>query len=122
MEEIFNTTFWKKIGAKEIMLLSKEMKEKPYEDVGITAIILNGNAIVTVPCELFVEFGLQIKQSSKYKKIFIIELANGYAGYVPTKEAFKRSGGYETKLLRSSKLVRKAGKMIVDTAMKLLND
>ncbi len=121
-EEIFNTTFWKKIEAKEIMFLSEKRKEKPYEDVEITVILINGNAIVAVPCELFVEFDLQIKQSPEYKQIFIIELSNGYVGYVPTKEAFKRSGGYETKLLRSSKLVPEAGEMIVDTAVELLSD
>ena len=55
-------------------------------------------------------------------KTTLIELANGYVGYAPTESALKHSGGYETKLLRSSKLVPEARKMIVDTVMRLLNN
>ncbi|QDU10491.1 neutral/alkaline non-lysosomal ceramidase N-terminal domain-containing protein [Gimesia aquarii] len=51
--------------------------------------------IVAIPCEVFVEIGLDIKQKSPLKPTFIIGLANGYNGYLPTPEQHILQG-YET--------------------------
>ncbi|MCA9014967.1 MAG: hypothetical protein KDA77_06500 [Planctomycetaceae bacterium] len=40
--------------------------------------------IVAIPCEVFAEIGLEIKQKSPLKPTFVIALANGYNGYLPT--------------------------------------
>lgn len=52
-------------------------------------------AIVAIPCEVFAEIGLEIKRRSPFKHTFIISLANGYHGYLPTPEQHAL-GGYET--------------------------
>ncbi len=57
--------------------------------------------IATTPCETFVEIGQNIKEMSPFPVTFTIELANGYAGYLPT-EAQHKLGGYETWRARSS--------------------
>lgn len=77
-------------------------------------------ALVGIPAELFVEFGLDIKRKSIYKHTFIVELANDWVGYVPTKQAF-RYGGYQTWDAWSSKFAPDAGKLIVDRSLNLLN-
>jgi len=77
-------------------------------------------AIAANPAELFVEFGLQIKAQSPCHPTFVVELANGIIGYVPTVQAFSQ-GGYEPRLAGSSKLVPEAGGMIVETSLKLLS-
>ena len=46
-------------------------------------------ALVTLPGEVFVEIGLQIKAESLAPKTFVIGLANGFVGYVPTDHALK---------------------------------
>ncbi len=51
--------------------------------------------IVAIPCEVFAEIGLEIKQRSPFKTSFVISLANGYYGYLPT-PAQHQLGGYET--------------------------
>lgn len=51
--------------------------------------------IVAIPCEVFVEIGLEIKQKSPLKPTFVIGLANGYNGYLPTPEQHILQG-YET--------------------------
>tara|TARA_R110002111_G_scaffold258083_1_gene326807 strand:+ start:34906 stop:36321 length:1416 start_codon:yes stop_codon:yes gene_type:complete len=51
--------------------------------------------IVAIPCEVFVEIGLEIKQKSPFKPTFVIALANGYNGYLPTPEQHILQG-YET--------------------------
>jgi hypothetical protein len=44
---------------------------------------------------------------------------NGMVGYVPTADAFKRSG-YETTLGPPSKLAPEAGDLLADTAIRLI--
>ncbi|MEZ0274276.1 MAG: hypothetical protein ACAH88_05180, partial [Roseimicrobium sp.] len=51
--------------------------------------------IGTSPCETFTETGLEFKKRSPFQKSFMIELAHGYYGYMPTPRHFEL-GGYET--------------------------
>src|SRR5690606_21795879 len=51
--------------------------------------------IGTTPCETFAEMGLEFRERSPFAKSFLIELANGYLGYLPTPRHFAL-GGYET--------------------------
>jgi hypothetical protein len=79
-------------------------------------------AIVTNPCELFCEFGLEIKKSSPFRYTMIAELTNGCCGYVPTKQAFTE-GGYEVRKEKgSSHLDINAGDAIVESSIRLLHE
>jgi hypothetical protein len=51
--------------------------------------------IGTTPCETFAEMGLEFKKRSPFPKSFMVELAHGYYGYMPTPRHFEL-GGYET--------------------------
>jgi hypothetical protein len=51
--------------------------------------------IGTSPCETFAETGLEFKKRSPFAKSFMIEIAHGYYGYMPTPRHFEL-GGYET--------------------------
>jgi neutral ceramidase len=51
--------------------------------------------IGTSPCETFAETGLEFKKRSPFPKSFMIEIAHGYYGYMPTPRHFEL-GGYET--------------------------
>jgi hypothetical protein len=68
--------------------------------------------INTTPCETFVEIGLELKESSPFETTFIIELANGYNGYLPTPQQHEW-GGYETWRAKSSYLEVDASTKIV---------
>jgi hypothetical protein len=52
-------------------------------------------AIGTFPCETFAEIGLEFKKRSPVAHSFMVELAHGYYGYLPTPRHFEL-GGYET--------------------------
>jgi len=52
-------------------------------------------AIGSSPCETFAEIGLEFRQRSPFPNSFMIELAHGYYGYLPTPRHFEL-GGYET--------------------------
>ena len=51
--------------------------------------------IGTSPCETFSETGLEFKRRSPFAHSFMVELAGGYYGYLPTPRHFEL-GGYET--------------------------
>ena len=51
--------------------------------------------IGTMPCEVFVEIGLDFKRRSPLPNSFMVELAHGYFGYLPTPRQHQ-FGGYET--------------------------
>lgn len=93
----------------------------PTVKVKLQAIRIGGLAIVSSPCETFVETGLAIKKSSPFKPTFTIELANGYNGYLPTPEQHAL-GGYETWRAKSSYLSVDAEPKIRETLLQLLDE
>jgi neutral ceramidase len=77
-------------------------------------------AIVALPCELFVEYGLELKAKSPFRYTFVVTLANDHVGYLPTRNAF-RWGSYQT-WIGSNFLVPEAGSLVVGEALHLLNE
>ena len=73
-----------------------------------------------IPGELFVEYGLEIKEKSPFAHTLIIGYANDYVGYIPTLEAFQE-GGYEVRTGLASKLDPKTGEIITGKALEILN-
>ncbi len=88
-------------------------------EILLQVIRLGSLAVVAIPCEVFVEIGLKIKRESPFKPTFTIELANGYAGYLPTTEQHAL-GGYETWRARSSFLEVEADRKIYAVVKRLL--
>ena len=104
------------IYARETMLLKDFPQQLPLI---LQAFRLGDLAITAVPCEVFVEIGLEIKEKSPFKPTFTTSLANGYNGYLPTPEHHKL-GGYETWRARSSYLEVDASTKITTIIFELL--
>jgi neutral ceramidase len=75
-------------------------------------------AVVCLPCEIFVELGLAIKQGSPFKNTIVISMCNDRPSYVPTQKAFTE-GSYE---VTNARVKPGAGEMLVDAAVKLLKE
>lgn len=88
-------------------------------DVRIQAIRIGDLGIVAIPCEVFAETGLAIKAANIFPDTMVMELANGYHGYLPTAEQHGW-GGYESWAARSSCLEVGAEAKIREAAIKLL--
>ena len=73
-------------------------------------------AWVSLPGEMFVELGLQVKKRSPFRHTFIAELANGSIGYIPDRRSFAE-GNYEPE---SARCAAGSGEMLVEVALKLL--
>lgn len=87
----------------------------------LQAMRLGNLAITSIPCEVFVETGLELKQTSPLKPEFTVSLANGYNGYLPTPKHHEL-GGYETWRAKSSYLEKEAAPKITRALQKLLDE
>ena len=88
-------------------------------DVEVQTIRVGDTAIVGIPGEYFVEYGISIKEWSPFQQTFVGELANGSFGYIPTSDAF-HPGTYETMPILSAVLEPSAGVKIANAAGQLL--
>jgi len=125
----FNTGQEKRIGTsgftsegqevfrRELEFLRKEGKK---EDVTVLqAWRIGETGFVSLPGELFVEWGLKIKKDSPFKWTYPVELGGDYLGYLITEQAW-RAGGYESLIARSAKPSLQGVEMMIDTALKML--
>ena len=107
--------------APQVLELAGRDDPRPVAEV--TAIRFGrAAAMVCLPAELFVEFGLRIKDESPFPITMVNELSNGsVSGYICTPAAY-REGGYEPMLRRYSRLSEEAGDLLVDAAVRLLHE
>ncbi len=77
-------------------------------------------AICSLPGEIFVEIGLEIKKKSPFEHNIMCELANGYYGYISTRRGIEL-GGYETRINKSTNMDKETGPQLVTNHLKLLN-
>jgi hypothetical protein len=82
--------------------------------VELQGVRVGGAVFLAVPAEVFVEVGLRLKQVAP-RRTFIIGIANGYIGYLPTREAHE-VGGYE---VVSSKCRPEAADALIEKAVEL---
>ena len=80
-------------------------------DVPLQALRIGDLAIVTIPFEVFVEIGLELKAKSPFPDTFAVSIANGAYGYLPT-VAQHELGGYETWLGTNQVEVQTAPKIV----------
>jgi hypothetical protein len=66
-----------------------------FADLKLQALRVGQLGIAAIPCEVFTEIGITLKELSPFRPTFTIELANGHYGYLPTPRHFEL-GGYET--------------------------
>lgn len=107
--------------ARDQVLLHETNKVEPQVQCEVQAIQVGPLVVVCNPAELFCQIGLDIKAGSTFPYTFVVELANGCVGYVPTESAMGPSGGgYETRAAMSSKLVPQAAGLIAHASLNVI--
>ena len=96
-------------------LRDRENADNPVEQL---CLALDDTALISFPGELFTEIGQEIKKASPFARTYVVGLANGYVGYVPTREAISQ-GGYEVEVRR---LDDGAAEIIAERSLSLLRD
>lgn len=83
-------------------------------------IVRIGNFVIaTNPFEAFVKYGNQIKARSKAEQTFLVQLANGFEGYIPTEKAEK--GGHYSGFAASGIVGHEGGDMLVRETLREIN-
>lgn len=104
------------IYAQEALLVAREPVER---QTPIMALRVGDLGLVGLPGEIFVQYGLQIKEQSPFAHTMTIELASDYLGYFPTDKALAE-GSYETRLARSAKAAAGSEGAMVQAALAAL--
>lgn len=99
--------------------LHDEFSKNPVDQLAIHAIRVGDVAMITQPCELFCQFGLDIKRRSPAPITGVVGLADGFSGYCPTTYGIL-GGGYSGEPIHWTRLVEDAGCRIVDAASRLV--
>ena len=89
------------IGANKTVLVAKTIAEKGMDGIRtllpfeLMTIVIGSICMIGVPCEIFVRYGLAMKQTSPYADTYVASLSNGASsGYICTPEAYE-AGTYE---------------------------
>ncbi|HYL60232.1 MAG TPA: hypothetical protein VEU51_15285, partial [Candidatus Acidoferrales bacterium] len=82
----------------------------------ITVLAVGDAAFVGIPGELFVEFGLELKQNPHFRHTFVVGYCNDLIGYIPTAAAYPQ-GGYE---VESARVASGSGEVMVAAALTAL--
>jgi hypothetical protein len=103
-----------RVNAEKVVHVNKRKGEDLRAEIQVLAV--GPVAFVAIPGEYFVELGMRINKESPFPYTFIVELANGDVGYIPTRRGFEE-GGYEP---TSTSLAPGGGEKIADKAIELL--
>jgi neutral ceramidase len=122
LADLFATRAWLTMEAREILAAAEQAEKAPQVETELTVLAIGDFALACVPCELFAEYGLEIRRRSPFSTTFVAELVNGWVGYMPTQKAFSRAGGYETKFISTSSLSENAGERLTARVADMLRE
>ena len=89
-------------------------------DTEVHIVRLGSVAFATSPFELFLDYGNQIRARSKAEQTFLIQMANGTEGYLPTEKAEK--GGHYSAFISSGIVGHAGGEQLVRETLKHINE
>jgi neutral ceramidase len=88
--------------------------------VPLQVLRIGDTCIGTMPCEVFCEIGLEFKRRSPQQPAFMVSLAHGYFGYLPTPRQHEL-GGYET-WLGTNVLEREASNKLLAQLLEMVEE
>jgi len=109
-----------RMWAYGISLLQEEFGDNPVDTVPVHVVRVGDVAIVTQSCELYCQFGIDVKRRSPTPLTAVCNIADGYTGYCPTAYGVL-GGGYSGEPFHWCRLELFAGYKLVDAAAKLLH-
>jgi len=103
-----------------VLRLQEEFAADPRDVLPVHAVRVGEWAMITNPCELYCQFGLDIKRRSPAEVTAVTQLADGRGGYCPTIYGVM-GGGYSGEAIHWARLEPYAGYKLVETSARLLN-
>ena len=100
--------------------LYDEFHAHPFDTAPVHAVRVGDWALLTNPCEMYCQFGLDAKRRSPAAVTAIAQLADGFCGYCPTIYG-QMGGGYSGDPIYWARLEPYAGYRMADTGARLVN-
>ena len=100
--------------------LQEKYGANPRDTMPVHAVRIGEVALLTQPCELYCQFGIDIKRRSPTPLTAVVGLADGYCGYCPTIAGIL-GGGYSGQPISWTRLEPYAGYKLVEAAGPMLN-
>ncbi len=97
----------------------QEQETKEIVPTEVHVVRLGTIAIATNPYELFLDYGNQIRARSLAEQTFLVQLANGAQGYLPTEKAEK--GGHYSAFISSGQVGHEGGEQLVRETLADIN-
>ncbi len=99
----------------------RAITQQPKEWSAFLQVLRIGNLCIgTMPCEVFVEIGLDFKKNSPIKPALLMSLSQGYTGYLPPPHQHEL-GGYET-WLGTNRLEKNASDIMLQNLFEMTKD
>jgi hypothetical protein len=105
-------------NAEAVVRRYEEQDSAPEFAMDLHSVRLGRAGIVTSPFELFLEYGQRIKARSPAEQTFVVQLAGGVGGYLPTPHA-EEHGGYGA-LIINGRVGSEGGALLVEESLKEL--
>ncbi|MDD4181881.1 MAG: neutral/alkaline non-lysosomal ceramidase N-terminal domain-containing protein [Victivallaceae bacterium] len=93
----------------------EEQNDQPSFKMQLQVVKLGNVVFVSNPFELYLEYGHRIRARSRAEQTFMIQICNGYCGYLPSERA-EELGGYGG-LIINGQIGSDGGKMLVDQSI-----
>jgi len=104
--------------------LARYERQKTEKDARFATevhVIRLGDALIcTNPFELFTDYGIRMKARSPAVQTFVVQLAGGGGGYLPTERAVR--GGSYSAIIHSTPVGPEGGQMLVDETLRLAQE
>ena len=98
-----------------------DLQEKmPILDTEVHIVRLGNIAFASNPFELFLDYGNKIKACSPAEQTFLVQLANGSEGYLPTEKA--EQGGHYSAFVSSGLVGHQGGNQLVNETLQHLRE
>lgn len=104
-----------------VLRLHELYKDNPVDSLPVHIVRIGDVAIASNPCELYCQFGLDLKRRSPAPITMIAQLTNGLGGYCPTAYG-ALGGGYSGEAIYWSRLEVLAGYKLVDFSAAMLHE
>lgn len=105
--------------ARKVMERYRTQDSAPEMPMELHVIRLGDVALATNPFELFLDYGVRMKARSRAEQTFLVQLACGTSGYLPTAKAVA-AGGYGAEVA-SNQVGPEGGQMLVDRTVAVIN-
>ena len=100
--------------------LYETFKDHPVDVLPVHAVRIGEFSLVTNPCEMYCQFGLDLKRRSPADVTAVSQLTDGFSGYCPTVPAVQ-GGGYSGSPMYWCRLEPHAGYKLVEAGSRLAN-